>query len=334
MANKKCDKLDYLCLSAMLKAREARMLTGEKAERMLAAPSVEEAAKLLCDCGYEDMSAMSAKQIEKALGVRQAELLSELEKLSPDKSLVAVFRIKYDYHNAKTVIKANAESETRLDLLSNCGRINAQTLLECCTEDDYRGLPKELEKAMVEAKSILARTANPQLADFVLDKACYAEMLAAADESGSEFLTGYVKLLIDGINLRSAVRTARMGKDADFLSVALIPGGNIDASRVCAASDSAESLAALYANTVLEKAAVSGAEAISGGRMTAFEKACDNAINEYLKKAKLVAFGPEAVTAFLAAQETEITAVRIMLTGRLAGIAPETIQERLRDLYA
>ena len=32
--------------------------------------------------------------------------------------------------------------------------------------------------------------------------------------------------------------------------------------------------------------------------------------------------------------ESEITAVRMILTGRLAGIAPETIQERLRDLYA
>ena len=40
------------------------------------------------------------------------------------------------------------------------------------------------------------------------------------------------------------------------------------------------------------------------------------------------------MTAFIAAQETEITAVRMILTGRLAGIAPETIQERLRDLYA
>ena len=68
--------------------------------------------------------------------------------------------------------------------------------------------------------------------------------------------------------------------------------------------------------------------------MTEFEKACDNAINEYLKKAKLIPFGEEAVTAFLASRETEITAVRMILTGRLAGIAPEIIQERLRDLYA
>ena len=331
MANKKCDKLNYLCLSAMLRAREAKMLNGEKAERMLNTPSIEEAAKLLCDCGYEDMSSMSAKEIENALAHCQAELLDEIEKLSPDKAVVTVFRVKYDYHNAKTVIKTG---DARRDLFSGCGRIKAETLLECCTEDNYSGLPKLLAKSIEEAKSILARTANPQLADFELDRACYAEMLGIAKDSGSKFIVDYVKLLIDSINLRSAVRTVRMGKDADFLSVALIPGGSIDIDRVRAASTSAETLAALYANTVLQKAAECGAEAVSGGKMTEFEKACDNAINEYLKKAKLIPFGEEAVTAFLASRETEITAVRMILTGRLAGIAPEIIQERLRDLYA
>lgn len=331
MANKKCNKQDYLCLSAMLRAREAKMLTGEKAERMLSAQSFEEAAKLLCDCGYEDMSAMSAKEIEQALSRRQAEMLSELGRLVPDKTVVDVFRVTYDYHNAKTVIKTG---DTRTDLLSPCGRVKPQTVVECISADSFSALPKELAKAAASAKSILARTANPQLADFELDRACYKEMLDMAKETGSGFIVGYVKLVIDSINLRSAVRTVRMRKDADFLFAALIPGGNVDIDRVCAASTSEEALSALYANTILEKAAACGAQATAGGRMTDFEKACDNALTEYLKKAKLVAFGEEAVTAFIAAQETEITAVRMILTGRLAGIAPETIQGRLRDLYA
>lgn len=331
MANKKCNKKDYLCLSAMLRAREAKMLTGEKAERMLSAQSFEEATKLLCDSGYEDMSAMGAKEIEQALSRRQAEMFAELGRLVPDKTVVDVFRVTYDYHNAKTVIKTG---DTRTDLLSPCGRVKPQTMVECISTDSFSALPKELARAAAEAKSILARTANPQLADFELDRACYKEMLDMAKETGSGFIVGYVRLIIDSINLRSAVRTVRMRKDADFLFAALIPGGNVDIDRVCAASSSEEALSALYANSILEKAALCGAQACAGGRMTDFEKACDNALTEYLKKAKLVAFGEEAVTAFIAAQETEITAVRMILTGRLAGIAPETIQERLRDLYA
>ena len=35
----------------------------------------------------------------------------------------------------------------------------------------------------------------------------------------------------------------------------------------------------------------------------------------------------------LAAVEGEITAIRMILTGRLAGVPSQTIRERLRDLY-
>ena len=66
----------YLCLSAMLRAREPKLLTNERAERMLDAPSFEEAAKLLTDCGYEDMSSMSAGEIETALAEHRAEVLA------------------------------------------------------------------------------------------------------------------------------------------------------------------------------------------------------------------------------------------------------------------
>ena len=40
----------------MLRAREPRLLNAERAGRMLDAASFEEAAKLLTDCGYPDLS--------------------------------------------------------------------------------------------------------------------------------------------------------------------------------------------------------------------------------------------------------------------------------------
>ena len=46
----------------------------------------------------------------------------------------------------------------------------------------------------------------------------YTSMAETARAVGSPFLEGYVRLLIDAANLRSAVRCARMGKGSDFLS--------------------------------------------------------------------------------------------------------------------
>ena len=43
------NKEDYLYISSLLRAREPRMLSRDKAERMLDAPGFEDAAKMLTD---------------------------------------------------------------------------------------------------------------------------------------------------------------------------------------------------------------------------------------------------------------------------------------------
>ena len=64
----------YLCVSAMLRAREPRLLNDERAGRMLDAASCEDAAKLLTDCGYPDMSHSTAAEVEKTLAERRSEI--------------------------------------------------------------------------------------------------------------------------------------------------------------------------------------------------------------------------------------------------------------------
>ncbi len=323
----------YLCLSAILRAREPQLLSSERAQRMLDAGSFEEAAKLLTDCGYPDLSQSAVREIEEQLAEHRDAVLREMDALAPDKSIVSAFRVKYDYHNVKAILKGEAMGADAGRLLSGAGRVAPEKLWDAYREERYSELPAPMAKAMEEARTVLARTANPQQADLILDQACYEEMKAAAKEAGCPFLEGYVRLLIDSTNLKSAVRTIRMRKDAQFLRSVLLTGGSVDLDRFANAADG-ESLAALFQNGKLAQAAALGAEAASGGRMTAFEKACDNAVTAYLKDAKLISYGPEALIAYLAAVEGEVTAVRMILTGRLAGIAPETIRERLRDFYA
>ena len=317
----------------MLRAREPRLLNRERAERMLDAASFEDAAKLLTDCGYPDMSQMKAGEVEQTLAERRSAIFGELDGLCPDKELVDLFKLKYDYHNAKAILKAEATGSDCRRLLSDSGRIPGGKLLELYNEDRLARLPEILAGAMAEAKAVLARTANPQLSDFVLDKAYFDELRAVAGKVDSPFLKGYIEILTDSANLKSAVRTLRMGKNQDFLAAVLIEGGNVGTQRITAAGDK-DSLAALYGRSRLEKAASLGADALAGGSMTEFERACDNAVNAYLRDAKLVSYGPEAVCAYLAAVEGEIQAVRMILTGRLAGVKPQAIRERLRDLYA
>ena len=327
------NKEDYLYISSLLRAREPRMLSRDKAERMLDAPSFEDAAKMLTDSGYEDMSQMSVKQIENALSDRRAAVFHELETLVPSTAALDLFRLKYDYHNAKVLIKSEAMHQNEASLLSKSGRIAPETMQKRFQEDRLRDLPGELGSAAEEGRALLNRSANPQLSDFLLDKAYFREMNALAEALDSDFARGYVALLADSTNLRSAVRILRMGKDIGYLQEALVSGGSVSEERLTQGI-SGEGLASVFAGTALSKAAQLGTEAVSGGTLTAFELACDNAVADYLSNAKLCSFGEESVIAYLAGTENELTAVRMILTGRLAGVPSDTIRERLRDLYA
>ena len=57
---------------------------------------------------------------------------------------------------------------------------------------------------------------------------------------------------------------------------------------------------------------------------------CDDLTKQILAKA----FGLPLVAGYLAAEENNIAAVRMVLTGLLAGIDPQRLKERLRDTYA
>lgn len=313
---------DYLTISARIRAMENRLLTRERMERMLDARTDDEAAKVLTECGYGELTALT-----------HAALYKELKGAVPDKRLVDVFQMKYDYHNAKTLIKAAAVGAEPDRLLMEGGRWTAAQIKEAYQRDNLRDFTDPFRQAIVQARELLNGGNDPQLADFVLDRAYFAEMSQAAKAVGSPFLEGYVRLLIDSTNLRSAVRCARMGKGNDFLNQVLLPGGSVEVHTLTSGKGS--DLAALFRAGPLSEAAAAGAAltAPGSGELTAFERLCDNAVMGYLAQARRIPFGEQAVIGYLYARENEFTAIRTILSGRMAGLDGDTIRERLREAY-
>ena len=330
---KKLKDTDYLFISTYLHSRERDLLTAARMERMIDAPTAEEAAKVLTEIGYGEFDASSQRELGQALAQEQEKLFQDLYRFVPDKAVVDVFKVKYDYHNLKALIKARATGTDASDrLLLDAGRVSAEDMRRAVWEGDYSVLPPALRQSAVEAAETLSATGDPQLADFLLDRAYYAEMLSAARATGSDFLVRYVRFTIDAANLRSAVRTLRMKKGSDMLRRVLVEGGSIRVDSVQSAALGGN-LEELYRSTELRQAAELGAAAVNGGSLTPFEKACDDAVTAMAAGAKSVPFGVESVISYLVAKEIEFTAVRIIMSGRMAGIDSDTIRERLREAY-
>ena len=319
---------DYLSISTRIRAMENRLLTRERLERMLEARDYGDAVKVLAECGYAQLSAADPAQLEQALSTSRDNLFQELAAAVPDKRMVELFQLKYDYHNAKVLIKAKVTGQQADRLLVSGGRYEPEQLtqrLQTCGAIFCQ--------AVERAGECMEQTGDPQLVDLLLDKACFAEMGVLAKECESRFLQGYVRLAVDAANLRSWVRCARLEKDADFLNRVLIEGGNVSVFSLVQTRGA--EISGLFRPGPLTAAAEMAAELArpNAGALTAFERECDNALMAYQERARRTPFGEEVVAGYLFAREAELTAIRTVLSGRLAGLDGEIIRQRLRESY-
>jgi len=331
---KQIKDIDYLVISARIRAMETQLLTRARMEQILEARSEEEVTKVLQECGYPELNAASPEAMDAALSASRKAMLEDLGTGVPDAGYLDIFKLKYDYHNVKAVLKAAVMETDPGRMLMDMGRVGAEELREAIGSGDMNALPAALGSAVEEAREVLYTTRDPQLGDIVLDRWYYRELSEIAADTGSAFLQGYVRILIDAANLRTLVRTIRMGKSSEFLKGVLFEGGEVAPEameKVGAARGSG--LTELYAVTRLGAAAKAGAEALKGGGLTTFEKRCDDAAADYLADSALVPFGEAPLVNYLAVRETEYTNLRILLLGRMAGIDAEVIRSRLRDVY-
>lgn len=321
---------DYLAISARIRAMENNLLTRERMDRIIEARDDQEARKVLVECGYPEAPGATLEQM---LAQVREQTVKELSSAVPGEPGLEMFKLKYDYHNAKTILKAQAMGVEAERLLVKGGRYDPAVLLAQWQQEQLSGCSDAFRRAMEGASALLKDTKDPQQADLLLDKAMYAEMTQLARQNKSAYLEGYVRLLVDAANLRTAVRVCRMGKEDEFLRQVLLEGGNVSKQSIAAARG--EGLAEVFQSGALAQAAKLSAALVKpgSGALTTFEKACDDAVTAYLAASRRVPFGEQVVIGYLYAKEAELTAVRTIFAGRAAKLDGDTIRRRLRDTY-
>ncbi len=321
---------DYLAISTRVRAMENRLLTRERLDRIIDARDDQEAWKVLVEFGYPDAAGASLEQV---LAQVREETVKDLSSAVPGEPGLEIFKLKYDYHNAKTILKAQAMGVDAARLLLKGGRYDPVQMLASWQQEQLSGCGDAFRRAMEQAAAVLKETRDPQQADLLLDKAMYAEMSQLARSSKSSYLDGYVRILIDAANLRTAVRVYRMEKEDEFLRQVLLEGGNVSVQSIAAARG--EGIAKVFQSGKLAQAAKLGAALVKpgSGALTVFEKACDDAVTDYVSASRRIPFGEQVVVGYLYAKEAELTAVRTIFAGRAAKLDGETIRRRLRETY-
>ena len=89
MFKKRIKDTDYLFISARIRAMERNLLTAARMERMIDAPSAEEAGKVLQEIGYGEFSAESDRELSAALAAEREKLAGYQKTLSNIEETIA-----------------------------------------------------------------------------------------------------------------------------------------------------------------------------------------------------------------------------------------------------
>jgi len=331
------DKMNFTQAVARLRVLETRLLNKVKIDRMIDSNSAEDVLKILQETEYASLM-VNIKRAEDYNILLKEELnrvYSLMYKVTPDSAIVDIMSLKYDYHNIKVMLKGKALDNDLSNLLIPVGTVDIEKLKINITTEEYRDLNPNMKKAILNAEKVSHDLKDPQKIDIIVDQYMYIDMLARAKETKNDFIINYVVRSIDFSNIKSVIRLKKQEKDLKFLKEVILPGGDIDNDiLVKAFNEPVENMAIKFALSKYGEVITLGIEEyIKTGKLSLLEKFSENYIMKDLQAAKYVTFGPEPIFAYIAAKETEIKIIRIIMVGKLNNVDTAVIRERVREVY-
>ena len=234
--------MSYVYAVARLRGMENRLLDTSFLSRLMESPTLDDALKALAETSYAQWFGKVAETgFDRAIDDEMLATCRELGQFVPDTDLITLFRMPYDYHNVKVILKSlfkvrGGDPEGRRhELLSPLGSVDPEELTAALEAEEYAHLPYGLGYLIPLCWLHWDQTKDAQGVELLLDHHLFASMLALAEGLRLPEIAGWVRHKIDAENLRSAVRLQRMGVDAAGGLSFFHPGGNIrpeDAARL------------------------------------------------------------------------------------------------------
>lgn len=329
------DPITYGHAVGRIRILENRLISGERIDRLIEAPDIQEQYRILADTDYSSFleGMESYKDIESGLEEYLAGVYSFLEEICPKSRIIDFFRLRYDFHNLRVLLKAKYLGEEVEYLWSKLGLFDVKQVQSAIEEERLVDLPVALRKAVWEAEAQFKETEDPQFVDTSLDRELYRELSQIAEFLEDEFLAGLTQVFIDLANSKAFLRAKNLEKSLEFVGQILIEGGTI----------TRESLLSLYSQkweALIEGLKGTPYESLlkqvvskEGADGALFDKLADNFVINLVAKKRRVVVGLEPIVGYLLAKENEVKILRIVLVGKLAGLPSPAIEEKVREVY-
>lgn len=328
----------YGSSNVLIRVYENNLLNRGQYDRMLAANSFEDAVNVLRETPYRnDVDRIKEdKNYDTMLMNELHQTFDELFNISPNKALIELFGLRYAYHNLKVLFKEEFTDQELDHLFIPIGRYDISELRQAVRTGDSDVLPQPYLDSIHEVQEDYDQYHNAQAVDIILDRRYFTHMRILADETNEPKIPEMVETFIDFQNLSTLTRAMRQNRTRNFLLTILSSSGSIPKEKLLEiATKDLSSAASALMNTkyrsIIEASVDSETNEISPVKID-FET--DNAYMKMMKDAKLKAFGPLPIVAYIYAKETEVKNLRLILSGKENGVSADGIRERMRLNYA
>ncbi len=322
------DPLRYGFAVGRVRVLETRLLKRSHYERLLDAADFEEQRRVLSETPYgaylEGVS--TADDVERVLDRALADLLRDfLRSANLPEVVVAFFRVGEDYDDLRGLLKAEALGLPPADLLGGSGSVGIDDLVAGRLPASLAGALRVIRAQATTDEDEL----RIELIDPAVDTELYRAIAELADASGNDYLREIARVSADLANVKVFVRMRVKELAVAYATRFLVEGGSIPHERFVALYrlSAEEAAQRLTATGVLR-----GVDPEALFDPARFDVVADRVVVRELRRARMVAVGPEPVVAYILMRRAEIATVRTLLIGRFAGVSRDVLRSRLRDV--
>lgn len=332
---------DYGYAVARIRAMEHRLLDSAALQRMIDAEDTAAVLKILGETSYSSVLTANAGEadFDKILESELRATYAEVRSFTPDKQLVDLMLLSYDFHNVKVLLKSifnvRGGGKKRWDLLSSLGAYPVDDLITHIDTEDYVLLPYGLNLLVPKCIGVWEQNGDVLEVERLLDERLFDVMLEEAKNLAVTGVVDWVRVRIDGENIRTLVRLKRFGFESAKALTFLHAGGTIDteflASMISEPFDSwGRMLDFSDIGKVLASIEFTGE---FSELILSLEKALDDFYMEKLAASRYSPNAPENIPAYLWAKEMEVKNVRMIFVSKNSGGDKEQWRRLLRHGY-
>ncbi len=321
----------YIYAGTRVKSLENSLLNDEQVDMLLAGKSFEDSFSTLHGTF---LGRYIANRDNKDLSLVLEEAINDSKNLlcliSPEKDILDILWLKYDFYNLKVIIKGSIAGLNDEEIEKNCfgsGKYTPQELLEHYRGNTLSRINIFLQKAMEQSRSY----EEVSEIDRAMNLNYFEAIKSIAWSKKNKFAKDYVTLLIDIFNIQANLRALSYGEALETPTALFVSGGSLKQSDLENKDRILENIHKIGGKVGTWKEAVEDYK--KTGDYVILERISDNYLANFLKESSYDIFSPASLFSYFHARKNNIQLIRSILVGKQTGLSEYEIRKMLRKLY-